>query len=90
MTQSIPTLTPAERKRYPLGPRYWPTRSNALDPRDFPPALGTLEQRLQILVTRLGGQTRVRASDRERREYQRWLAENDPTASNPYAKGTRS
>lgn len=50
------------------------------------PALGTLDERLGILCRRLGIRTgTVRASDKERLEYQRWLRQNDPTATDPYA-----
>lgn len=41
------------------------------------PALGTVDERLDIITRRLGGKTgAVRMSDDERREYHRWLAVN--------------
>jgi hypothetical protein len=41
------------------------------------PGLGTLDERLGIIVRRLGGSTgTVRASDSERRDLAYWLAEN--------------
>lgn len=49
------------------------------------PALGTLDQRLDIIIRRHGGNTkRPTATQAERREYLRWLAKNDPTADNAY------
>lgn len=50
------------------------------------PALGSLDQRLKILVARHHGFVQTpRATDAERGEYLAWLAQNDPTATNPYA-----
>lgn len=49
------------------------------------PAIGTLDERLGIIVRRHGGRTRRPTATRaERVEYVRWLAANDPTADNPY------
>jgi hypothetical protein len=56
------------------------TRCNAEQRKHFveshgcEPALGTLEQRLGIIIRRHGGFTgAVRMSDRERRDYELWL-----------------
>jgi hypothetical protein len=52
---------------------------------DTEPALGTLEQRLDIIIRRHGGDTRRKyASRNERRDYLRWLARNDAQATLPY------
>lgn len=52
------------------------------------PAMGTLDERLEIISRRLGGNAHRRptASQAERIEYTRWLAANDPAACNPYIK----
>lgn len=53
---------------------------------DDEPALGTVAERLDIIIRRHGGNTkRPKATQSERREYLAWLAANDPTATNPYA-----
>jgi len=49
------------------------------------PVMGTLDQRLGILVRRHGGRTQpLRTTDAERREYLEWLRRNDPEAANPF------
>lgn len=51
---------------YGCGRRYGPTE----------PALGTLNERLGIIIRRQGGRTRpVRATARERRDYADWCRE---------------
>lgn len=73
-------LTSAERKAF-LGKR----AGEIIGRYECEPALGTLDERLGILVRRHGGRTRVqRLSSHERADYLAWLRENDPTATNPW------
>lgn len=49
------------------------------------PVMGTLEQRLSILVQRFGGRVQpLRSTESERATYIEWLRVNDPEASNPF------
>lgn len=63
-------LAPSERRHFTMKPQ---------DPKckpeqwGFEPALGTLEQRLDILSHRFGGAKTVRLSAAERDAYQAWL-----------------
>jgi hypothetical protein len=55
------------------------------------PALGTLAERLDIIIRRQGGRTKApTATNQERRDYAAWLRANDPTAVNPYDQSQRA
>lgn len=55
---------------------------------DNPIIAPTLGQRLDLICKRLGVRTRpTPLSHEEKRQYLRWLAQNDPTADNPYTCG---
>jgi len=64
-------------------------REDRQNPHIREPALGTIEERLDIIVRRHGGQTGpVRLTKGEKADYAEWLAwlqENDPTATSPFA-----